>query len=138
MIVCDPPADVLYVTEQVLLLPMEELSVQLDGAKLPPPEVEKLTVPTGGKADAPDASETVTVHVVLAPWTAEPGVQLTLVVVPRVTVRVCALERPPPGAGLTAVIAKLPRVATSPARIVAVNCVALTKAVTRGEPANWT
>src|SRR5207247_3981277 len=115
-IVCHPPADVTYVTEQLLLLPMEEPSVQLDGAKLPPPEVEKLTVPTGGKADAPDASETVTVHVVLAPWTSEPGVQLTLVVVPRVTVRVCALvEGQTPGDGLTAVIAKLQRIVTSPA-----------------------
>src|SRR5436309_9065762 len=117
---------------------MEELSVQLDGAKLPPPEVEKLTVPTGGKAAAPDASETVTVHVVLAPWASEAGAQLTLVVVPRLTENVCAFEIPPPGAGLTTVIWKSPSVVRSLARIAAINCVELTKAVARVEPASWT
>ena len=67
MIVCEPPADVLYVTVQLLLLPIGEPSVQLELVKVPPPEVEKLTVPTGGRAAAPDASDTVTMHVVLAP-----------------------------------------------------------------------
>jgi hypothetical protein len=136
VIVCEPPADVVYVTEQLLLLPTGEPSVQLELAKEPPPEVEKFTVPSGGKAAAPDASDTVAVQVVAPPWVTEAGVQLTLVVLPRLTVNVCAFERPPPGAGLTTVMGKLPFVVRSLARIAAVNCVELTNVVARAEPLN--
>jgi len=42
------------------------------------------------------------------------------------TVNVAAVDVPPPGVGLNAVTAAVPAVATSAARIAAVNCVALT------------
>lgn len=53
-------------------------------------------------------------------------------------VKVCALEVPPPGAGVTTVTATVPAVAMSAAKIAAVNCVALTNCVVRGLPFQFT
>ena len=55
-----------------------------------------------------------------------------------VTVKVTAVEVPPPGAGLTTVIGKLPEAVKSAAKSVTVNWVALTKVVARGRPLKWT
>jgi hypothetical protein len=54
------------------------------------------------------------------------------------TVKVTALEVPPPGVGLVTVTLKVPAVAMSEARIAAVSCVALTKVVVRVFPLNLT
>src|SRR4051812_30686070 len=54
------------------------------------------------------------------------------------TVNVCALDTPPPGAGLKTVIGKLPAVVRSLAGIVGVSGVELTKVVGRAEPLNRT
>jgi hypothetical protein len=54
------------------------------------------------------------------------------------TVNVTALDGPPPGAGLVTVTAGVPAVTTSPAKIAAVTCVALTNVVTRGVPPKFT
>jgi hypothetical protein len=138
VIVCEPPADVLYVTAQLLLLPLGEASVQLAGVKLPPPEVVKLTVPLGAKAPAPEVSVTVAVHVVPPPCVTCAGEQLTLVLVPRETLKVCEFDSPPPGVGLKTVIANVPNDVTSLAGMAAVTCELLTSVVVRAEPANRT
>ena len=57
-----------------------------------------------------------------------------IVVIVGLTARLTALEVPPPGAGLKTVIGKVPAEAMSAARIVAVNCVALTNVVVRAIP----
>src|SRR5205823_410936 len=54
------------------------------------------------------------------------------------TVRLVALEVPPPGAGLKTVIAKVPAAATSAAVSCAVSCVALTSVVGRSAPPSRT
>jgi hypothetical protein len=55
------------------------------------------------------------------------------------TVNVTAVDVPPPGAGFVTVTpGVLPGVATSPARINAVNCVALTNVVARAAPPKFT
>jgi hypothetical protein len=54
------------------------------------------------------------------------------------TVNVTALDVPPPGAGFVTVTAGVPAVATSPAKIAAVTCVALTNVVTRAVPPKFT
>jgi hypothetical protein len=54
------------------------------------------------------------------------------------TVNVCALDVPPPGAGLVTVMLKVPAAVRSPAGIDAVNWVPFTNAVVRGEPAKFT
>lgn len=51
-----------------------------------------------------------------------------------VMVRFTALVVPPPGVGVTTVIAAVPEVAISAAVIAAVSCVALTNVVVRGPP----
>lgn len=53
-----------------------------------------------------------------------------------VIVRFTALVVPPPGVGVTTVIAAVPEVVRSAAVIAAVNCVALTNVVARGLPLN--
>jgi hypothetical protein len=57
-----------------------------------------------------------------------------IVVIDGFTVRLTALEVPPPGAGLKTVMGKFPEFTISVARIVAVNCVELTNVVTRPIP----
>jgi hypothetical protein len=54
------------------------------------------------------------------------------------TVRVCALDVPPPGAGFVTVMLNVPPVVRSLAGIAAVNCVALPKVVVRAEPLKFT
>src|SRR5712692_8308464 len=54
------------------------------------------------------------------------------------TVKVCALDVPPPGAGFVTVILNVPAVARSVAGIAAVSCVALTKVVVRPDPLKFT
>lgn len=54
------------------------------------------------------------------------------------TVNVCALDVPPPGAGLTTVIENEFATVKSLAGIEAVNCVPETKVVVRGEPLKLT
>jgi hypothetical protein len=67
VIVWLPPAVELYVAEQLLLVEVGELRVQVAVGKLPPPDVEKLTVPVGADAPLPAVSVTVAVHEVLVP-----------------------------------------------------------------------
>src|SRR5438128_514714 len=55
-----------------------------------------------------------------------------------VTVRVNALDSPPPGAGVKTVIAAVPPVARSAAVIGAVTCVADPNVVVRARPLTWT
>src|SRR5712691_2646980 len=55
-----------------------------------------------------------------------------------VTVKLIGLDVPPPGSGLKTVMGKLPTAAISLARIWAVTWVALTYAVVRAAPLNWT
>ena len=57
---------------------------------------------------------------------------------PAVTLKFIELEVPPPGAGFVTVIAGVPAVATSAAKIAAVNCAALTNVVTRALPPKFT
>jgi len=54
------------------------------------------------------------------------------------TVNVCALEVPPPGAGFVTVMLDVPAVVKSLAGMEAVTWVALTKLVVRGEPLKFT
>jgi hypothetical protein len=54
------------------------------------------------------------------------------------TVRVCAFDVPPPGAGFVTVMLKVPAVVRSVAGMDAVTCVALTKVVVREEPSKLT
>jgi len=54
------------------------------------------------------------------------------------TVKPTPADVPPPGVGFVTVIGKLPAVFTSPARIAAVTCVALTKVVVRATPLKFT
>jgi len=54
------------------------------------------------------------------------------------TVRVCALDVAPPGAGFVTVMLNVPPVVRSLAGIAAVNCVALPKVVVRAEPLKFT
>jgi hypothetical protein len=54
------------------------------------------------------------------------------------TVRVWALDVPPPGAGFVTVMLNVPPVVRSLAGIAAVNCVALPKVVARAEPLKFT
>jgi hypothetical protein len=104
--------------------------------KLPDVAVQ-VTLPVGAVGLAL-VSETVAVQVVELPTTTEAGEQLRLVAVGRVTENVCALEVPPPGAGLKTVIGKSPNVVRSLAGIAAVSCVELTNVVDRSEPLNRT
>lgn len=53
-------------------------------------------------------------------------------------IKVCGLEVPPPGAGVTTVTAAVPAVAMSGAKIAAVNCTALTNVVVRALPFQFT
>jgi len=55
-----------------------------------------------------------------------------------VMVNVTEFDVPPPGVGFVTVTAGVPALATSPARIAAVSCVALTKVVVRGLPPKFT
>lgn len=50
------------------------------------------------------------------------------------TIKLTAVEIPPPGAGLNTVMGNVPNAAMSAAGICAVNCVALTSAVVRAPP----
>ena len=76
-------------TEQLAEAPLPE-SVQLVGRKVPPLFV-KLTVPVGVVGEAV-VSVTVAVHVVGLPTATVAGVQLTLVLVVRLTVTVVVPE----------------------------------------------
>jgi len=79
-----PRAVGVYVTEQVLLLPLADPSVQdAAGLKLPVSFVVKLTLPTGALAPLPLVSVTVAVHVVEAFTATVEGKQLTEVLVER-------------------------------------------------------
>ena len=55
-----------------------------------------------------------------------------------VMVNVTEFDVPPPGVGFVTVTAGVPALATSPARIAAVSCVALTKVVVRALPPKFT
>ena len=55
-------------TEQLLLLALGAPSVQFAGVKLPPARFEKVAVPAGAEAPAPEMSVTVAVQDVLPPW----------------------------------------------------------------------
>jgi len=61
-----------------------------------------------------------------------------IVVIVGLMVRLMEFETPPPGAGLNTVIGKFPALTMSVARIVAVNCVALTYVVVFAIPLNRT
>jgi hypothetical protein len=54
------------------------------------------------------------------------------------TVKVCALDVPPPGAGFVTVTLNMPPVVRSVAGMAALNCVALVKVVVRAEPLKFT
>src|SRR5205823_3091011 len=54
------------------------------------------------------------------------------------TVKLSALEVPPPGPGLKTVTESVPAAAMSPEAMVAVSLDELTKVVVRGEPFHWT
>src|SRR5215211_1678258 len=79
------------------------------------------TLPVGFVGLPLAVSETVAVQVVAPPTVAEAGEQLTLVPVPRLRVKVCGLDRPPPGVELKTVIAWSPAVVRSLAGIAAFN-----------------
>jgi hypothetical protein len=66
------------------------------------------------------------------------GIGLTPVPVGAVTVKIAALDVPPPGAGLNTVTWALPSDAISESRITACNCVLLTKVVALALPFHWT
>ena len=129
VIVCDPPDVVLNVTEQLALLAVNAASVQLELVKVPPPVVVNATVPAGCAFALPESSATVAVQEVVAPCTRDAGVQLTVVLVPGLTLNVIGLDVPPPGAGLKTVTRTSPSTATSSDRIAAVTCVPLTNVV---------
>ena len=80
-----------------------------------------------------------TVNVKAAPpAVAELGLKLVMAGVGLLIVKVCALEVPPPGAGVTTVTEAVPAVAMSVAGMAAVSCVALTKVVVRAFPFQFT
>ena len=66
------------------------------------------------------------------------GEMLVVVGTRLLTVNVCALEVPPPGAGFVTVMLNVPAVVKSLAGMEAVTWVALTKLVVRGEPLKFT
>src|SRR5205823_3862362 len=68
------------------------------------------------------------------PATAKTGFSPVVVGTGFAIVRVCALDVPPPGAGLTTVICAVPAAAMSAAAIAAVSCVAEPYVVARGVP----
>src|SRR5439155_13134505 len=74
----------------------------------------------------------------IPPANALPGDRLLRVGAGLLTVKVCAAEVPPPGAGVTTVTEAVPVAARSAAGIAAVSCVALTKVVVRAAPFHWT
>ena len=85
-----PNAVGVYVTEQLAAAPLPE-RVQLVGLKVPVPLLVKLTVPVGVVGEAV-VSVTVAVQVVGLPTETVYGVQLTLVLVGRLTVTVVVPE----------------------------------------------
>jgi hypothetical protein len=72
------------------------------------------------------------------PCAAPDGERLEMIGTGLTTVKLTALDVPPPGVGVKTVIANVPRLAVSAAVIIAVSCVLLTNVVTRLLPANLT
>jgi hypothetical protein len=128
------------VTLQLLASSLPKTSVsEQEGAERLPTVVVQDTLPVGlDFVPIVAVSVTVAVQELALPTTTEGGTHATLVAVLRVTLNVCALDSPPPGAGLKTVIGNVPVVARSPAGIAAVSCVELTKLVVRLEPSKRT
>jgi hypothetical protein len=88
VIVCVPPTEGVYVTEQVPVVCPVPPSVHDPALNEPEPELVKVTVPVGRSVPVPDASETVAVQVLATPALTVEGEQLTEVVLLRLlTVR---------------------------------------------------
>src|SRR5437016_2769210 len=116
-------------TEQLLLVPLGEPNAHVELVNVPPPDVEKVTVPSGAVAPVPEMSVTVAVHDVAVPCAKEPGRQLTVVDVDRAVTVNAPAPVPMPASGLVMVTSRGPVVALPPMVTLAVRWVESTKLV---------